>query len=547
VRPWEIAVTESYDVNNQRTTLDSGLRYAETRGWKVYPLHGVSDDGVCRCAKGERCPHPGKHPATPHGVNDASSDPAEVANMFARWGSSECGVGLATGVRSGAAVLDVDGYDGGWSSVAHLEESHGRLPPTLLHHTGSGDVHHVYAVPDHLERLPSRTIAPGIELKADGTGVVLPPSRSSWGEYAVLIDRPLAPLPEWIVEMATRPAAAPGGDEGSTESRFALPDAIREGVRAWTLYRLGCSLRAHGWDYGAILEELRRVNADLCVPPLGDDEVEGRARSAVRHEKGNASTPVSPEVLGTLDAIQEHVLDTVWRDVGGKSERSVMVALILAARRHGTLILAGVRISLGDRTLAEMAGMGKSSANRAAHRLRQKGWLRFDNEGRREAHSGAFVLVCAPTPRKVGHSTTSPSLVEREEGWKSVPACAPLGGPRLRWGFSLGKGCEEVIDALQRAGGEMGLEELAKTVGASRLRDFRRRALKRLVEAQVVEAQQVEDGGETVRLTENWVGALDRERTLTGEKRAENLDRAGHERQREAYRMWLSEKREETT
>jgi hypothetical protein len=44
------------------------------------------------------------------------------------------------------------------------------------------------------------------------------------------------------------------------------------------------------------------------------------------------------------------------------------------------------------------------------------------------------------------------------------------------------------------------------------------------------------------RPADNWPHALDRERTLTGEKLAERLDEQGYEREREAYRGYLAHK-----
>jgi DNA-binding transcriptional ArsR family regulator len=43
---------------------------------------------------------------------------------------------------------------------------------------------------------------------------------------------------------------------------------------------------------------------------------------------------------------------------------------------------------------------------------------------------------------------------------------------------------------------------------------------------------------------DNWQHALDRERTLTGEKLAERLDEQGYEREREAHRRYLAHKEE---
>ena len=48
--------------------------------------------------------------------------------------------------------------------------------------------------------------------------------------------------------------------------------------------------------------------------------------------------------------------------------------------------------------------MGKSTANRAAHRLRLKGWLRFDNQA---ARLNTRAPSCSASPKRtLGHSTT---------------------------------------------------------------------------------------------------------------------------------------------
>jgi hypothetical protein len=274
---------------------------------------------------------------------------------------------------------------------------------------------------------------------------------------------------------------------------------------------------------------------------MEDDEVRKIAASAARHERGNATT-VTPEALAALAAIEAAVLRSPWPEPAGGSEYSVMVALILAVRLHGSLIPAGVRVSLDFRSLALAAGMGKSTANRAAHRLRLKGWLRFDNEGRNAEHSGAFVLL-APTPRTLGHSTTSlPPSEGGSSARETQSESVPLRAPRLRRGGSLGKGCEKAVDVLEGHGGQMGLRALAEAVGTKRPRDLRRRVVSRLEAAGAVEVEQIEGEDDIVRLTDGWLEALDRERTLSGEKKAENLDRAEHERQREAFRRHLAER-----
>jgi hypothetical protein len=109
---------------------------------------------------------------------------------------------------------------------------------------------------------------------------------------------------------------------------------------------------------------------------------------------------------------------------------------------------------------------------------------------------------------------------------------APFSAPRLRWGKSLGRTCEAIVDALERASGELGLRELADTLGVKRPRDLRRRNVSRLEDANVVEVKRRE-GDEVIRLRPDWLEALDLEREANGEKLTERLERKQHEWQRE--------------
>lgn len=69
--------------------------------------------------------------------------------------------------------------------------------------------------------------------------------------------------------------------------------AIGEGSRNDRLYRQAAALRAKGRDEGAILDELRQVNAAKCKPPLPDTELQSIVRSAAKLSPG-ASPPQTP-------------------------------------------------------------------------------------------------------------------------------------------------------------------------------------------------------------------------------------------------------------
>lgn len=50
----------------------------------MYPIWSVDSEGVCTCYKGATCKNPVKHPATPNGIMDSSSDSMRIREMFSR-------------------------------------------------------------------------------------------------------------------------------------------------------------------------------------------------------------------------------------------------------------------------------------------------------------------------------------------------------------------------------------------------------------------------------------------------------------------------------
>jgi len=89
---------------------ESALAYAR-RGWAVFPVHGIGPDGRCRCGGLASCEggrNAGKHPATPRGCLDATTNAAQVQLWWSPAMTQAQNIGLATGAVSGVVVLDAD-------------------------------------------------------------------------------------------------------------------------------------------------------------------------------------------------------------------------------------------------------------------------------------------------------------------------------------------------------------------------------------------------------------------------------------------------------
>src|SRR5262245_48659157 len=80
-----------------------------------------------------------KEPATPHGCNDATTDPGLIREWWHL--VPDCNIGIATGEVSGVFAVDIDSTDAE-SALRKLEKEHGELPSTVEAITARG--RHLY-------------------------------------------------------------------------------------------------------------------------------------------------------------------------------------------------------------------------------------------------------------------------------------------------------------------------------------------------------------------------------------------------------------------
>ena len=143
---------------------------------------------------------------------EAAASGTEVEEWWRRW--PEANVGIVTGRVSGIVVLDVDPRSGGGPALGALEERHGPLPATVEVRTG-GNGRHLWFSCD--EELPSAVLAPGLELKAERSVVIAPPSVHATGQpYAWIPGRSPdqldpAHVPGWLALSAGGETGAGGG------------------------------------------------------------------------------------------------------------------------------------------------------------------------------------------------------------------------------------------------------------------------------------------------------------------------------------------------
>ncbi|WP_051183202.1 bifunctional DNA primase/polymerase [Nocardia vinacea] len=186
---------------------------AAARGWPVFPLRPG-----------------GKKPAIKRWPELASTD----KDLIHRWWSynPRYNVAIATGPPSGLHVIDLDPPH--MSPPTHnLTEALARLtdhlpqpaPPTLTVTTPAG-WHLYYRAPSQpILRCTVARIGEGIDSRGHGGYIVAPGSRTPHGDYAVAENRPLADLPEMLIQRIIPPPPTPAPTGGSSKAMAVHPDS----------------------------------------------------------------------------------------------------------------------------------------------------------------------------------------------------------------------------------------------------------------------------------------------------------------------------------
>jgi hypothetical protein len=348
--------------DDDRELGDIAQEYAR-RGWSVLPLHTVVDER-CSCGKAN-CQSPGKHPILANGVTGASSDPEIVRSWWDKtpWAN----IGIATGERSGIAVVDVDVRNGGMSHLAELD-----LPDTLAVRSGSGGLHFYFELRHPLRsRHGQKAIAQGVDLQADGVYVVAPPSVHLLGEYKWLNQLPLAPLP----------AVAIGGTKATTETSTIPPpnghahiivqpdqkewvaDLLKadcpQGERNVTLTRLAGFLR-NLLPEPVALQIARTWNHDHCKPPLDDDEVVQNVRHKYQRYEGEPApgSLTMPRLWMDTELMATEFPEPVWIVEGLLPEGLTVLGGRPKRGKSWMALQIAQAVATGDSTLGRTVAAG---------------------------------------------------------------------------------------------------------------------------------------------------------------------------------------------
>jgi replicative DNA helicase len=188
----------------------SALYYAKHFEWAVFP-----------CKPGE------KIPLTPNGFKDATVDTGKIAEWWRRW--PDANVAVATGQVSNLLAVDIDDRNGGNETLDGLISKYTPLPHTVESLTGGGGQHLLFRYPGGGVRSGANKLGPGVDVKADGGYIIVPPSvHPSGGVYQWEIasrptDTPIHEPPEWLLDLMgkeSEPGPAPSSQNGSSRGEI---------------------------------------------------------------------------------------------------------------------------------------------------------------------------------------------------------------------------------------------------------------------------------------------------------------------------------------
>lgn len=227
----------------------------------------------------------GKKPIVPKGVDEGTTDEEQI-NEWSTGGYKDANIGVACG-PSGYTVLDVDVHKGGLESLKELYKDPviaKALKATRRARTGTGGYHFYFTAREGITLKNSvgkndeSPLGKGLDIRTQGGYVVAPPSINSdgnaykWEQYETIVDFPLELVAKLKVEK-WNPLHITG-------------DPVGEGGRNDYLMRIGCSMRAKGFEHDEILSLLQIRNQNQCTPPLPDEEIAQITGSVCRYEPG---------------------------------------------------------------------------------------------------------------------------------------------------------------------------------------------------------------------------------------------------------------------
>lgn len=239
---------------------------------------------------------------------------------------------VACGSVSGVAVTDVDPRNRGDVALDDLERRHGRFVRAPFQRSGRGDGGHHRFCAYPVGGVRSCDLAPGVELLSDGKYVLVWPSvhPETGGMYmhdqvASIFTMPLAPLPQWVIDIAGRGGTIDYGQPTGASATSFLGTAFR--AAGWLGRELpnGKIVAVCPWasEHGVHDGERRGIGADSSAVILPPTEKTPLGAFKCRH--GECETRRTRDALAALPDVAVRAALDAHPDLFALARRIVLI------------------------------------------------------------------------------------------------------------------------------------------------------------------------------------------------------------------------------
>lgn len=337
-----------------------------TSGQELSPVDGALLIASYGCSVA-RFPLGSKISATKGWKAQATNDPNRIRTLF---GGARCNVAVLT---DGKLIVDVDIYKG-HAEWPLLKE----LPPTFTIRSARGGLHYYFNRPEGSHVYGSASnLAPGVDIRADGSHVMGPGSTFEGQPYTVIDQAPIAMAPGWLIELlqTSRQPKADNCPVGELDTTAAIesarsylqtaPEAIEGCGGNETTYKVSCSVKDRGVSKETCVDLMLEHYNPRCRPEWSVDELESIVSNAF--EYGQAAPgrdnpaagfcvielprKITPRLLKfardiSMDAIKERATNATIKGLFGPKEIIISYGESTAAKTFGVSDRAW-RIALG--------------------------------------------------------------------------------------------------------------------------------------------------------------------------------------------------------
>ena len=212
---------------------------------------------------------PDKEPSVRGGFYAATKDISQIAAWIEE-GRADHDIAIPTGLPTLTVIVDADTPKAYAQMVAAFGE------PAVKTSRGG---HWYFA---HLQdgKVTSQRFAPGLDCKADGGYVIVPPSRNRAWTSGVPDLGDLPRLPKKLARALREERSRGGRTDCVGEIAGEIPDGARNG----TLTSLAGTMRRRGMGEAELFGALEVTNRQRCKPPLPEEEVRRICASVARYE-----------------------------------------------------------------------------------------------------------------------------------------------------------------------------------------------------------------------------------------------------------------------